>query len=54
MEATAGNLEIKLTQLGMNLEKTDSVIESNNLEAIERYRDSQDHLSQRDTTRDSR
>ena len=37
MEATASNLEIKFTQLRMNLEKTDSVIDGNNLEAIERH-----------------
>ena len=39
MEATASNLEIKLIQLRMNLEKTDSIIEGNNLETIERYQD---------------
>lgn len=39
MEATAGNLEIKLAQLRMNLEKTDSVIDGNNLEAIEKHQE---------------
>ena len=39
MEVTASNLEIKLTQLRMNLEKTDSVIDGNNLEAIERHQE---------------
>ena len=38
MEATESNLEIKLTQLRMNVEKTNSVIVSNNAEAIERHR----------------
>ena len=37
MEATESNLEIKLTQLRMNVEKTNSVIVSNNAEAIERH-----------------
>ena len=36
MEETASHLEIKLTQLRMNLENTDSVIDRNNLEAVER------------------
>ena len=40
MEATANSFEIKLThELQMNLDKTDSVIESKNLEAIKRHQE---------------
>ena len=45
MEAVASNLEVKLTQLRMNLEKTDSVIEGNNLETIERHKDTLKNIS---------
>ena len=37
METTPSNLEIKLTQLRMNLEKTDFIIGGDNLEAMERH-----------------
>ena len=39
MEATASNLEVKLTQLRMNLKKTDSIVDGNNLETIERHQE---------------
>ena len=37
MEGTEGKLNIKITQLLMAAEKTDSVLETNNPEAIERH-----------------
>lgn len=44
MEAAESNLETKLSQLHMNVKKTDLIIDGDNSEAIETSTNSKDNL----------